>query len=176
MFSRILVPVDGSDHARKAVALAADLAQRYGAELVLFHVLLRHQLTDGLRRAAEVEELPAEGGRPTADAVPKVPEGRFPADIEWREKGDAPRAVLDAVARFVLDQARSVARDHGIAEARAVIADADPADAILGAVDDEGADLVVMGSRGLGPVRELLTGSVSQKVGQRAPCTVVSVR
>lgn len=176
MFSRILVPVDGSDHARKAVAVAADLAQKYGAELVLFHVLLRHQLTDELRHAAEVEHLPAEGGRDTGHVVPGVPEGRFPADIEWREKGDAPREVLDAVARHVLDRAGHIAGEHGAAGVRSMIADGDPADAILDAADDVKADLIVMGSRGLGTLREVFGGSVSHKVGHRADCTVMSVR
>lgn len=176
MFSRILVPVDGSDHARKAVAMAADLAQKYGAELVLFHVLLRHQLTDELRHAAEVEQLPAEGGRDTGHVVPGVPEGRFPADIEWREKGDAPRDVLDAVARYVLDRAAHIARDHGAGDVRSMVADGDPADAILDAADEVGADVIVMGSRGLGALREVFGGSVSHKVGHRATCTVVSVR
>jgi nucleotide-binding universal stress UspA family protein len=133
-------------------------------------------LTDALRHAAEVEELPAEGGATTADAVPGVPEARFPADIEWREKGDAPRQVLDAVARFVLDQAQSIAKDHKAPSVRSMVADDDPADAILQAIEDETVDLVVMGSRGLGALKELFSGSVSHKVGQRAPCTVVSVR
>lgn len=176
MFSRIVVPVDGSDHARKAVAVAADLAQKYGAELVLFHVLLRHQMTEELRHAAAVEHLPAEGGAAAGQGVPGVPEGRFPADIEWREKGDAPRELLDAVARYVLDGARHMARDHGAGAVRTMVADGDPADAILETIGETGADLVVLGSRGLGPVRELFAGSVSHKVAQRAPCTVIAVR
>jgi len=38
MFERILVAVDGSEHALKAVDLAADLAKKYGAELVILSV------------------------------------------------------------------------------------------------------------------------------------------
>jgi nucleotide-binding universal stress UspA family protein len=38
------------------------------------------------------------------------------------------------------------------------------------------ADLLVVGSRGLGPVKELLLGSVSQRVVRYAPCSVLIVR
>ena len=41
MIKTILVATDGSDHAEKAVDLAADIAGKYGAHLVLLHVLLR---------------------------------------------------------------------------------------------------------------------------------------
>jgi nucleotide-binding universal stress UspA family protein len=49
-----------------------------------------------------------------------------------------------------------------------------PAAAILRA--SEGADLVVVGSRGLGGFKGLLVGSVSQQVARHAPCPVVVVR
>jgi nucleotide-binding universal stress UspA family protein len=37
MFTTILHPTDGSDHARRALAVAADLAKRYGATVVVVH-------------------------------------------------------------------------------------------------------------------------------------------
>ena len=42
MIKTILVPTDGSGHAKKAVDLAAEIAEKYGARLVILHVLLRH--------------------------------------------------------------------------------------------------------------------------------------
>ncbi len=35
----ILVPVDGSDHALKAITIACDLAEKYGGRIALLHVL-----------------------------------------------------------------------------------------------------------------------------------------
>jgi nucleotide-binding universal stress UspA family protein len=40
-FKTILVAVDGSTHAIKTVEVAADVAQRYGAKLVILHVVAR---------------------------------------------------------------------------------------------------------------------------------------
>jgi nucleotide-binding universal stress UspA family protein len=49
-----------------------------------------------------------------------------------------------------------------------------PAEALL--AEAEGADLVVVGSRGLGGFSGLLLGSVSQQVAHHARCPVVIVR
>jgi nucleotide-binding universal stress UspA family protein len=53
-----------------------------------------------------------------------------------------------------------------------MLADGDPASVILEVADKEKPDLLVMGSRGLGGIQRLLTGSVSQKVCNSAGCTV----
>ena len=57
MLSTIVVPTDGSDHARKAVALAADLAEKYAARVVLLHVLLHGEPAIEFGHMAEVEHL-----------------------------------------------------------------------------------------------------------------------
>jgi len=52
----------------------------------------------------------------------------------------------------------------------------EPADEIVAIAKSEQATLIVMGSRGLSPVRELLLGSVSDKVIRHAHCAVTVVR
>ena len=52
----------------------------------------------------------------------------------------------------------------------------DAAAAILEVAEEEKADLIVIGSRGLGRLKSLLMGSVSQKVAQLAGCTCMTVR
>jgi nucleotide-binding universal stress UspA family protein len=39
MISQILVAIDGSDHATRALELAAELAERFGATLTVLHVM-----------------------------------------------------------------------------------------------------------------------------------------
>jgi nucleotide-binding universal stress UspA family protein len=52
----------------------------------------------------------------------------------------------------------------------------DPATAICRRAQELDADLIVVGSRGLGTLSRLLLGSVSSAVAQRAPCSVLVVR
>ena len=50
-----------------------------------------------------------------------------------------------------------------------------PAEAILSVAEKEKAGLIVLGSRGMGPVKELLLGSVSHRVAMHAPCSTLVV-
>ncbi len=52
----------------------------------------------------------------------------------------------------------------------------EPAEEIVDLARLEGYDLVVVGSRGLGPVKEILLGSVSNRILHTAPCPVLVVR
>jgi len=51
-----------------------------------------------------------------------------------------------------------------------------PAEAILSVAETRKADLIVLGTRGMGSVKGLLVGSVSNKVAHQGPCTVMIVR
>jgi nucleotide-binding universal stress UspA family protein len=51
-----------------------------------------------------------------------------------------------------------------------------PAGAIIDGARDLGADLIVVGSRGRGPLTSMLLGSVSAEVVDRAPCPVLVAR
>jgi nucleotide-binding universal stress UspA family protein len=52
----------------------------------------------------------------------------------------------------------------------------DPALEIVGESKDEGFDIIVVGHHGLGRVRELFLGNISEKVAHLAPCPVVIVK
>ena len=58
---------------------------------------------------------------------------------------------------------------------RVVLHDGNPVDVVLNIVDEVGADLVVLGSRGIGGSPALLLGSTSSQVAQRALCPVTIV-
>lgn len=51
-----------------------------------------------------------------------------------------------------------------------------PAEQIVSFANENGIDLIVIGSRGLGAVKELVLGSVSHKVVQLAACPVFIVK
>ncbi|RXE55725.1 universal stress protein UspA [Methanoculleus taiwanensis] len=52
----------------------------------------------------------------------------------------------------------------------------EPVTEILAVAKKENADLIVIGSRGLGAIRGAVMGSVSQKIAQTADCPVMIVR
>ena len=52
MPKKILLPVDGSEHARKAAALAGDLAEKYDSELILLHVIQSQEIGEQERHMA----------------------------------------------------------------------------------------------------------------------------
>lgn len=51
-----------------------------------------------------------------------------------------------------------------------------PKDAILAEAESWGADLIVVGSHGYGPIRRLFLGSVSSFLSHNSPCSVLIVR
>ena len=52
----------------------------------------------------------------------------------------------------------------------------DPADALIDVAEQQSADLIVVGNRGMTGVKRFLLGSVPNKVAHHAPCTVMIVR
>jgi nucleotide-binding universal stress UspA family protein len=78
-------------------------------------------------------------------------------------------------ARAVQDTAEWLAGGLGARLQVLHVTDGDPADRLLDAVDEEGAELLVVGSRGRGSVSSAVLGSVSRRLTTDARCPVVVV-
>jgi nucleotide-binding universal stress UspA family protein len=83
------------------------------------------------------------------------------------------RAVI--AGRELLDTAAKRARAAGV-QVMTNVLEGPPAEAILRVAEAEHCDLIVMGSRGLGQLKGLLLGSVSERVLQHAAIPVMIVR
>lgn len=178
MIKKILVAVDGSDHAAKAIAFGADIAAKYDAELLLVHVLLRQELPRDLQRIAEVEHLAAGGGRPApAAAEVGLPVADLGSYLNLAD-GHVTMTVdlLSELGEKILENAEEAAREHGATKIAKRIEDGKPVDRILSLAKSEAADLIVTGARGLSDVKALILGSVSHKLAQMSPVTCVTVR
>lgn len=175
MIKTILVPTDGSDHANKAIELASDLASKYGAKIVLLHAMLHNTsvydlktMGERLKAAPEVIEQLDQVAQAIVDASATGYGG--PVFLP------APYQTLRAIGELVLENAKQRAASAGVTNVDLRMADDPPADAVLRVADETGADMIVMGSRGLGKIADMLLGSVSHKVSHLAKCTCVTVK
>ena len=94
MFERILLAVDGSRHSAKAIPAAADLASRYGAEVLVFHAR-EHELALGVDVDAETPD----EAMTLVDGIVRELKDRGVAvrgEIVRVPLGDTARAILDA--------------------------------------------------------------------------------
>ncbi len=147
MIGKILVTVDGSDASGRAVSLACELAAAMHAELIALHVIRDLPLPPELR------EMVATG---------EVTESR--------------QEILENSARIILERVESAAGELGVKKVRTVVENGDPGGTIVSYAADNGVDLIVMGSRGLGEVQSMLLGSVSRKVCNLSPISCLTVR
>ena len=149
MFNNVLVAVDGSAHAKRAVEHGANIARKYEAQLTLLHVMTRlgsDHVPEDLREFGLVEH------------------------IEVTEAD-----TLRRVAEATVEEATDYAKSHGAKNIETVIDHGDPANRIVDFCNAHDVDLIVMGRRGLGDMVGLLMGSVSHKIANLSPCTCMTV-
>ena len=150
MLKTILVPVDGSDSSNRALDVACDLAVKYGAEVKVLHVM---EEIGSSRVPAELERY-----------------------VEMEHVDVSERTLLEGVAREIVARAATHAHEAKVAKVDQEIRIGNPGQAVVDYAREVGADLIVMGRRGLGRVSELFVGSVSHRVSQLSACHCLTVR
>jgi nucleotide-binding universal stress UspA family protein len=145
VFRNILVAVDGSAHAERALAEAIDLARSNGGTLTLATVVT----------GVNSWVVGAAGGMAPP---PDLPQLRQAVAQEYEH-------VLKAAMATVPDDVNS----------SSVLLEGRPSDALVKQIRAGGHDLVVMGSRGRGEFRSLVLGSVSHEVLHTCPVPVLVV-
>jgi nucleotide-binding universal stress UspA family protein len=173
-FRTILIPIDGSGPARKAVLVGAMIAAKFNARVILLHVLLRNIPLSKIYELARTQRISSdvlERFKPVAPALYDfgltVPVGAI--------HPVAPTDLLVEIGRRILETEKAVIEGQGVHNVDLVMEDDDAANKILEITRKEKADFVVIGRRGLGTLEGMLSGSVSTKVSHLAPVTVISV-
>ena len=92
-----------------------------------------------------------------------------PVDTEF---GNAERTRAAAASESLLVEARRLAGDRGRSH---VVVDTDPAMAIVGAAEEAGIDVLVVGNAGMAGRKEFLLGNVPNRISHNARCTVIIV-
>jgi nucleotide-binding universal stress UspA family protein len=108
-------------------------------------------------------------------AYEPVPSGRLheerqdvPDDLQWMIN---PRADVNST----LEEACKTIQEAGV-EVEPHAREGDPADAILDVAEEQGADLIVIGNKGMTGAKRFLLGSVPNKISHHAPCSVMIIR
>ena len=129
-------------------------------EAVRQSVELAARLGATLRIVSAYEPVPAGRLREEAQQVPP--------DLQWMIN---PREEVDST----LSDAADLVRSAGL-EVETFAREGDPADAILDVAEERGADLIIVGNKGMTGARRFLLGSVPNKVSHHAPCSVLIIR
>jgi nucleotide-binding universal stress UspA family protein len=137
--------------------------------------------TDGSGTAAEAVRQATELAKVSGatldivSAFEPVPQNRL-RDESSEVPGDVAFAVNPREdVNAALEAAAGPARSDGV-DVETYAREGDPADAILDVAEEKGADLVVVGNKGMTGAKRFLLGSVPNKVSHHAPCGVYIVR
>ena len=165
--AKIVVGVDASPGALRALAWAADEARLRLATLQVVHAYHAQALAAPLYFPSQ-EGLPgravAAGERPPEEEMAEALEQRAEfQDAVHRQAEDLLEGLLDELGETV----------EGVDVQRSVVEDRNPAEALVELSAD--ADMLVVGSRGRGGFTSLLLGSVSHAAVLHALCPVVVI-
>jgi nucleotide-binding universal stress UspA family protein len=93
---------------------------------------------------------------------------QVPPDLEWMVN---PRSDVDRTLEACAEQIRAAGVD-----VETFAREGDPADSILDVAEEKGADIIVVGNKGMTGAKRFLLGSVPNKVSHHAPCSVMIIR
>jgi nucleotide-binding universal stress UspA family protein len=141
---RVVVGLDGSEHSRHALSFLASLPLAAETELLLVGV-------------AEKTHLPRSAPGLVADQLRALV-----AEIDEEEQARKQQLLAEA--------AKTIDRP-GRVQLRSAVGN--PPDEIVAAANTAGAQLIVLGSRGIGQLQRLVLGSVSESVLLHSECTVL---
>jgi len=175
--NKILVAVDGSLHAEKALEIAASLAKQNKNAVTVLHCTTDKGVSPRVREGLEIEYAHEiqQRLRSTNFQTPHPNEELYATTM--LSHSDNVAKVVNTVAGEVIIQ-KAVSRLHkdGVDNVDSALLSGDPAEQIIEIAKTRAVDTIVMGCRGTGKLRGLLLGSVSQSVAHDAECSVVIVK
>jgi nucleotide-binding universal stress UspA family protein len=150
LIKKILVPLDGSEHSNKALDYALDLAEKYSAEIKLLSVAQPVVFTESMFL--------------TQPMIPPESTIMYVNEIETAHK---------KILQNAYKKSKKIKPKIKISKK---LENGRPADRIIEIANTQNFDLIVMGSRGIGGIKEFFLGSVSDRVADRAHCPVLIIK
>lgn len=173
---RILVATDGSEHADRAIKFASELGEKFGAQLLILHVVPDIPLAADEKRLAEIEfaeeirKFPGSGVPGAATSA----ELEMPTIVRQHQKTDS--VLRTMIGDEILRCAKRDATRYGANSVETVSLTGQPAETIIETANAKQADAIVLGSRGLSTLGEIFLGSVSHKVNHLSKVSVITVK
>jgi len=133
VYQKLLVPIDGSEHSRRALLEAIRIAK----------------MTEGTITLLNVQS--------------------------HRSKLSPQAAANEATNSIILNEGKRIVQSEGVA-VNTLLLEGNVVDQSVKTAKDGNFDLIVVGARGLSKFEELLLGSISHGVVEKAPCPVIVTR
>lgn len=154
-FSTVLVAVDGSETSDKVFDAAAELVKVSGGRLLIIHVI----------------SLPAGISDPLL-AVGAVDMSELMSEIENRGKALLEKYAVKAKTEYKINKGSS----SSISVETILVHGQPPAEAIIRESESRSADLIVVGSKGLGGTKGFFLGSVPNSVLHHSRIPVLLIK
>jgi nucleotide-binding universal stress UspA family protein len=148
MIKKILVAIDGSKHADQSLDYAIDLAKRYSAKITVLTVI----------------------NSPPNYLLNK---GEVFTPVSTQELSKKIENYHKKILKKALEKVKKTSKKTVISQK---LLTGRPADKIIETAKEENFDLIVIGSRGLGGIKQFLLGSVSDRVADEAPIPVLIIK
>jgi nucleotide-binding universal stress UspA family protein len=150
-FTKILVPIDGSKNSMKAVEYGIDIAQIYGCDLIVLHVLFSQS---GFAFHTETVT-----GTITTSSLD---------DLNNEARQDAERLFNEV--KKISERTKIKVKTEVVVTVISVV------EAILSYAEKEDIDLIVVGSKGRSGWKKLILGSIASGISTYAHCPVLIVK
>jgi nucleotide-binding universal stress UspA family protein len=145
---KVLIPIDGSEFSARALEKGKEVAKACGSEVILLHVV--HV------------DLPSYLDFTSSPAV----------DASL----DSVRAAAEENGKTILEEGKVALGDAALS-VKLMSIPGTPADMIVRTADDEGVEMIIMGSEGMGPgSKGFLLGSVTNRVLHNTKLPVLVVK
>ena len=153
LFSKILVPLDGSEHSLKALEEAVQIAKKFSGNVTLIHVYSVQPI------------MMPEPSTMGSLSIPIITGAEVSMMIEATKK----------LGNKILDDGEQSVKTSGI-RIEKILVEGHAVEEIVKVANQGNFDLMVIGARGVSHMREMLLGSVTDGVIHHARCPVLVMK
>jgi nucleotide-binding universal stress UspA family protein len=147
---KILLPTDGSEFSLAAARYAAKVAKKHNSKVTILHVMGLH-FADS-EKPVKVDNLES-------------------VVIEMKEETE-----IKERAKNIMEKTKKNLMEENVTFDTEFYLYGNVPEIIINAAEEKNFDLIVLGHKGVGRMRQAMLGSVAERVSNTAPCPVLIIR